>query len=53
MIDGGATVSDPDSADFAGGELTVLLSAGGTDDDRLAIRNQGAGAGQIGVAGAT
>ncbi len=48
-----ATVSDPDSAGFETGTLTVSLSAGGQPEDRLEIRNQGTGAGQIGVSGAT
>ena len=48
-----ATVTDADSADFDTGTLTVSLTANGTDDDRLGIRNQGTGAGQIGVSGDT
>jgi len=51
VIDNGATVVDSDSADFNGGQLSVFLSGGGTDNDRLAIRNQGSGAGQIGISG--
>ncbi|MBM4093899.1 MAG: DNRLRE domain-containing protein, partial [Planctomycetes bacterium] len=51
-IDGRATVVDLDSANFSGGTLTVRLTASGTADDRLEIRNEGTGAGQIGVAGA-
>ncbi|MBO9523325.1 MAG: tandem-95 repeat protein [Nocardioidaceae bacterium] len=47
------TVADPDSADFSSGTLTVDFSAGGQAEDQLAIRNQGTGAGQIGVSGAT
>lgn len=35
------TVSDVDSADFAGGTLTVDLSAGATSADRLAIADGG------------
>ena len=56
VIDAGtaATVTDVDSADFTGGALTVSFTAGSDPaDDVLAIRNQGTGAGQIGVAGAT
>ncbi|MGE0607853.1 MAG: tandem-95 repeat protein [Pirellulales bacterium] len=52
VIDGGAGVSDPDSTDFDTGQLTVFFSGGGTDDDRLAIRDQGLGPGQIGLLGA-
>ena len=49
LIDAGATVNDPDSFDFAGGILRVDFSSGGTADDRLAVRNEGSGAGQVGV----
>ena len=51
VIDSGATVVDPDSADFDGGQLSVFFSAGGTDSDRLAIRNQGTATGETGVSG--
>ncbi|MEB5932547.1 Ig-like domain-containing protein [Pseudomonas mosselii] len=51
---GNATVTDSDSADFAGGNLTVAVSANGVaGEDVLGIRNQGNGAGQIGVSGNT
>ncbi|MBL8435402.1 MAG: VCBS domain-containing protein, partial [Zoogloea sp.] len=46
-----ATVSDVDSTDFAGGRLVVSFSANGQPEDRIAVRNQGTGAGQIGVSG--
>ena len=47
---GNATVSDVDSADFDTGTLTVSFTAGSDSaEDVLAIRNQGTGAGQIGV----
>ncbi|MEO5346737.1 MAG: DUF4347 domain-containing protein, partial [Magnetococcus sp. YQC-9] len=50
---GNVTVTDGDSPDFAGGQLTVSITANrDTTDDQLAIRNQGIGAGQIGVSGA-
>ena len=32
-------------------ELSVFFSAGGTDDDRLAIRDQGTATGEIGISG--
>ena len=50
LLDAAATVVDPDSADFAGGTLTVSLVTG-YSEDRLGIRHQGNGAGQIGVSG--
>ena len=49
LIDAGATVNDPDSFDFSGGILRVDFESGGTADDRLAIRNEGAAPGQVGV----
>ncbi|MEO5332742.1 MAG: DUF4347 domain-containing protein, partial [Magnetococcus sp. YQC-5] len=49
---GNATVSDADNVNFNGGTLTVAITANrDATEDLLAIRNQGAGAGQIGVAG--
>lgn len=50
-IDSAAVLDDPDSANLAGGTLTVSLSAGGTIDDVLAIRNEGSGVNQIGLSG--
>ncbi len=50
---GNASVTDTDSANFDTGALTVSFAAGGVStQDVLAIRNQGTGAGQIGVSGA-
>jgi arylamine N-acetyltransferase len=51
VLDGTATVTDGDSPNFGGGSLTVDFKINGTADDRLAIHNQGTGAGQIGVSG--
>jgi trimeric autotransporter adhesin len=49
-----SSVSDSDSSNFDTGTLTVSFANGsGTAEDRLAIQNQGTGAGQIGVAGAS
>ncbi|MDR4481116.1 MAG: delta-60 repeat domain-containing protein [Nitrospira sp.] len=49
---GNAVVADVDSADFNTGTLTVSFSAGSDSaEDVLSIRNQGTGAGQIGVSG--
>lgn len=53
IIDGQATVADADSASFATGTLTVNISSGASSSDRLSVRNQGAGSGQIGVSGTT
>ena len=52
IIDATATASDADSANFDTGTLTIDFSANGTANDRLAIRHQGSGGGQIGVSGA-
>jgi hypothetical protein len=47
-----AAVTDIDSLNFDGGNLTASLTANGdTVTDVLAINNQGTGAGQIGVSG--
>ncbi|MEQ1850830.1 MAG: DUF4347 domain-containing protein, partial [Chthoniobacteraceae bacterium] len=51
VIDAGATVTDADSANFDTGTLFVDLATTGTVNDRLAIRHQGTGPGQIGVSG--
>ena len=45
---GQLTITDPDSANFSTGKLTVTLSANGNTNDRLAIQNVGTGSGQIG-----
>ena len=51
VLDVTATVNDPDSPDFATGTLTVDFAAGGSAHDRLYIRNQGPGNGNITLAG--
>ena len=51
IIDATATVSDPDSANFDTGTLTVNLTVNGTANDRLTIRDQGPGPGNIEVSG--
>ncbi len=49
---GDATVADPDSADFNGGNVTAaIVTNGQAGEDELGIENQGTGAGQIGVSG--
>jgi hypothetical protein len=52
-IDDQATVTDVDSPDFDGGMLMVDVSDNAASSDRLDIRNQGTGAGQIGHSGST
>jgi hypothetical protein len=44
-----ATVLDVDSADFNTGKLTVTIAANANANDRVAIRNDGKGAAQIGL----
>ncbi len=51
LLDSNAVVTDADSANFAAGTLTVRLTSNAQATDRIAIRNQGVGAGQIGVSG--
>lgn len=51
LLSGQATVTDLDSANFNGGLLQVEFAAGGNGNDHLAIRDEGAGNGQIGVSG--
>ena len=51
LVDAAAVIQDPDSPDFDGGTLTLEIVDAGEADDRLTIRNQGDGAGQIGVVG--
>lgn len=49
VLAAGATVSDRDSVNFAGGSLIVRIAANATANDLLTIRNQGTGTGQIGI----
>lgn len=51
ILDANATVIDTDSPNFSAGTLTVRFTAGGSPDDRLAIRNEGTGASQINLDG--
>ncbi|MBK8278313.1 MAG: DUF4347 domain-containing protein [Nitrospira sp.] len=49
---GNALVADIDSSNFDTGTLTISIPSGGDSaEDVLSIRNQGTGAGQIGVSG--
>jgi hypothetical protein len=53
IVDAAALISDADSTDFAGGVLLLTLANNGEDNDRLGLRNEGSGAGQVGINGAT
>jgi murein DD-endopeptidase MepM/ murein hydrolase activator NlpD len=52
-IDATATFTDADSPTYGGGTLRVEVIQGGSANDRLAVRNQGNAAGQVGVNGTT
>ena len=52
LLDADVTVTDIDSANFGGGSLKVYQNNNAHSSDKLLIRNQGTGAGQIGVSGA-
>jgi alpha-tubulin suppressor-like RCC1 family protein len=45
----GAVVTDGDSADFAGGSLSAVITANVAAGDRLRIRHVGSASGQVGV----
>ena len=49
-IDGRATITDADALTFNNGSITFTLTTNGTPNDVLAIRNDGNGTNQIGVA---
>jgi hypothetical protein len=49
LIDPNAVLTDDDSPNYLNGQLVASVVAGNTADDRLAIRNEGTGGGQIGV----
>lgn len=50
IIDSAVTLTDVDSANFDGGNVTIsYVSGGGAIEDQLAIINQGTGSGQIAV----
>lgn len=50
LISPTASLTDPDSAVFTGGKLTVTMGPGAVVGDTLRIRRQGTGAGQIDAA---
>jgi VCBS repeat-containing protein len=51
VLDAAATVSDVDSGTFAGGTLTVSITANASADDHLAIANIGTAEGAVSVSG--
>src|SRR5207247_736395 len=53
LIDPAATVTDPDSVSFDAAVLLAAVSGFASEDDRLAIRNQGTGANQISTSGSS
>jgi hypothetical protein len=52
-VDGAATISDVNTTNYNGSTLVVTITANGTSDDRLEVRNVGTGPGQISVSGNT
>jgi ELWxxDGT repeat protein len=46
-----ATIGDADNADFNRGRLTVAVGRNSSSGDRIEIRHQGLGAGEIGLSG--
>ncbi len=53
LLGNASALSDVDSSDFNTGTLTVSFTSGSDSaEDVLAIRNEGTGAGQVGVSGA-
>jgi len=53
VLDADATVTDADSADFAGGRLDLYYVQASETTERLGVVHEGDGAGQIGVSGNT
>ncbi len=53
VLDTNATVVDVDSANMAGGKLTVAITANSELTDRIRIRHAGNAAGPIGISGNT
>jgi RHS repeat-associated protein len=49
LLDTNAIAFDADTPNFSGGQLKVSIASGADSNDRLAIRDQGQGAGQIGL----
>ena len=54
VIDATLTVTDTDSQNFEGGVLTIKIATNASSStDRIEIKNQGSGTGQIGFSGST
>ncbi|MGH8557960.1 MAG: cadherin domain-containing protein, partial [Methylococcales bacterium] len=53
VLDSSATVSDIDSPDFNTGVLSADITSSCENNDRLGVRDQGAGVGNISLSGAT
>lgn len=51
LLDPLATLTDSDSTDFEAGNVTVTFTDSSADEDRLSLRSQGTGPGQIDVSG--
>jgi hypothetical protein len=51
VVDAAAAVTDPDSANFNTGKLTVTLNSNGERSEKVQIRKQGTGSGQITLKG--
>jgi T1SS-143 domain-containing protein len=51
LIDNNISLTDADSANFAGGSLTASWSSGGASQDQLSFLTQGNSAGQISISG--
>ncbi|MFO0877627.1 MAG: peptidoglycan DD-metalloendopeptidase family protein [Gemmataceae bacterium] len=52
VIDAGADVNDTDAVSWNGSSLRAAILTNGSAADRLGIRHQGSGTGQVGVTGA-
>ena len=51
IVDAAAVITDADSTDYSGGQLTVTLTAGGTANDRLTVLHEGTGGSEVEVVG--
>ncbi|WP_197171301.1 VCBS domain-containing protein [Novipirellula aureliae] len=51
LIGAASSITDADNTDFDGGQLHLQLTSNALAEDVLDIRNQGTGAGQVGISG--